>query len=144
MALKDKIRSEMLQAQKEGKADLVRTLKFLWSEVGYVLMENKESEKEDELVLGVLKREAKKRKEAMDIFGKAGDEERVKENKFELETIEAYLPKQMGEEELKKKIGEIAKESGKRGGVLIGEVMKALKGEVDGGLVARIVNQEYA
>ena len=144
MALKDKIRSEMLQAQKEGKADLVRTLKFVWSEIGYVLMENKDSKKEDELVLGVLKREAKKRKEAMDIFGKAGDEKRVRDNKFELETIEAYLPKQMGEEEVKEKIAKIAKESGKKGGLLIGEVMKALKGEADGGLVARIVNQEYA
>ena len=144
MALKDKIRSEMLQAQKEGKADLVRTLKFVWSEIGYVLMENKDSKKEDELILGVLKKEAKKRKEAIEIFGKVGEKERVKDNEFELKTIEAYLPKQMGEEEVKKEIAKIAKESGKKGGVLIGEVMKALKGEADGGLVARIVNQEYA
>ena len=88
--------------------------------------------------------EAKKRKEAIEIFGKVGEKERVKDNEFELKTIEAYLPKQMGEEEVKKEIAKIAKESGKKGGVLIGEVMKALKGEADGGLVARIVNQEYA
>ena len=61
MALKDKIRTEMLQAQKEGKADLVRTLKFVWSEIGYALMDNKDKD-EDEMVLGVLKKEAKKGK----------------------------------------------------------------------------------
>ncbi len=115
----------------------------MWSEIGYVLMDNKDKD-EDELVLGVLKREAKKRKEAIDIFGKAGDKKRVKENEFELKIIEGYLPKQIGEEEVKKEIAKIAKESGKRGGVLIGEVMRSLKGEVDGGLVAKIVNQEYA
>ena len=143
MALKDKIKTEIVQAQKARKADLVRTLKFVWSEIGYVLMDNKDKD-EDELVLGVLKREAKKRKEAIDIFGKAGDKKRVKENEFELKIIEGYLPKQIGEEEVKKEIAKIAKESGKRGGVLIGEVMRSLKGEVDGGLVAKIVNQEYA
>lgn len=143
MMLKDKIRTEMLQARKEGKADLVRTLKFVWSEVGYALMDNKDKN-EDEVVLGVLKKEAKKRKEAIEIFSKVGEKERVKENEFELKTIEGYLPKQMGEEEVKKEIAKIAKESGKRGGVLIGEVMKSLKGEADGGVVARIVNQEYA
>ncbi len=143
MALKDKIKTEIVQAQKARKADLVRTLKFVWSEIGYVLMDNKDKD-EDELVLGVLKREAKKRKEAIDIFGKAGDKKRVEENEFELKIIEGYLPKQIGEEEVKKQIAKIAKESGKRGGVLIGEVMRSLKGEVDGGLVAKIVNQEYA
>jgi len=143
MALKDKIRSKMLQAQKEGKADLVRTLKFVWSEIGYALMDNKDKD-EDEMVLGVLKKEAKKRKEAIEIFSKVGEKERVKDNEFELKIIEGYLPKQIGEEEVKKEIAKIAKESGKRGGILIGEVMKSLKGEADGGMVARIVNQEYA
>lgn len=143
MTLKDKIRSEMLKAQKAGEADLVQTLKFLWSEIGYALMDNKDKD-EDEVVMATLKREAKKRKEAIEIFENAGDENRVKENKAELKVIEEYLPEQMGEEEVKKKIAEIAEKSGKRGGVLIGEVMKSLGGEVDGGLVARIVNQEYA
>jgi len=50
----------------------------------------------------VLKKEAKKRKEAIEIFGKVGEKERVKDNEFELKTIEAYLPKQMGEEEVKR------------------------------------------
>lgn len=143
MSLKEKIKSEMVKAQKAGQADLVKTLKFLWSEVGYALMDNKDKD-EDELVMATLKREAKKRKEAIEIFGKAGEEGRVKENEAELKVIEAYLPEQMGEEEVSKKVAEIAKESGKRGGVLIGEVMKQLGGEVDGGVVAKIVNQEYA
>jgi len=143
MSLKDKIKSEMLKAQKAGEADLVRTLKFLWSEIGYALMDNKDKD-EDEVVMATLKREAKKRKEAIEIFDKAGDEGRVKENEAELKVIEGYLPEQMGEEEVKKKIVEIAEKSGKRGGVLIGEIMRELGGEVDGGMVAKIVNQEYA
>ncbi len=143
MVLKDKIKTEIVQAQKEGKADLVKTLKFVWSEIGYALMDNKDKD-EDKLILEVLKKEAKKRKEAIDIFGKAGEKKRVEENKFELKVIEGYLPKQMGEEEVKKIIAKVAEESGKRGGILIGEAMKALGGKADGGMVAKIVNQEYA
>lgn len=143
MELKDKIRTEMLKAQKAGDVDLVRTLKFVWSEIGYALMDNKDKD-ENEIVLGVLKKEAKKRKEAIDIFTKVGEKERVKENEFEFKIIKEYLPEQIGEEEVKKKIDEIAEKSGKRGGVLIGEVMRVLGGEADGGMVARIISQKYA
>ena len=52
----------------------------------------KESQLTDEETLGVLSSEAKKRKEAGDVFSRAGRQDLAEKEKKELEILQKYLP----------------------------------------------------
>jgi len=143
MSLKDKIKTNLLDAQKKADRGLVAILKLLWSEIGYLTVDGKDS---DEGVLAMLKQEMRKRKDSIEIYEKAGDKERVESEKYELKVIKAYLPEDVGENKVKEVVKEVAKETGLSGGQLIGAVMKKLAGKaphqtVQGELVARIVGE---
>jgi uncharacterized protein len=138
MSLKETIKSDLINAQKEADRAFVAILKLLWSEIGYLTVDGKD---DDKGVLAMLKKEARKRKDAVLIYKKAGDKQRVENEEYELKVISAYLPEEMGEEEIRKVVEEVAKESGLSGGQLIGAAMKKLGGKADGTLVAKIVGE---
>lgn len=137
----DQIRAEVVKAQKERKAKLLGVLRLLISELNYKAIDA--GALTDEVVVGVLQKEAKKRQESIDIYTKVGDAARADAERYELAIIEAYLPKMMTEAEVEAEIDKIAAESPLRGGQLVGAVMGKLRGKADGGLVARLVSQRY-
>ena len=148
MKLKDTIKKDLHNAKKEADRLLIAILKLLWCEIGYLTVDKKD---DDESVLAMLKKEARKRKDAIEIYKKAGDEQRTESEEYELKVISGYLPEEMGEEEVRKVVEEIRKEwdkgsAGQKAGAtpaagrLIGAAMKKLGGRADGKLVAKIVN----
>jgi len=140
MTLKDTIRQEMIAARKKGDSRLLGILRLLWSEIGYLAIDKEAS---DEEVMKLFKKEAKKRKDSIAIYQKVGDKARKEQEEYELEIILKYLPEEMSEEEIVRVVEEVVKGTNKRGGPLVGEVMKRLKGQADGQIVAKIVNQKY-
>ncbi len=86
---------------------------------------------------------AKKRKEAIDLYRKAGREELAQQEEKELEIINSYLPKQMSKEEAEMIILGIITQSGATSARDLGKVMplamKELKGKIDGKVVQEIV-----
>jgi|SaaInlStandDraft_6_1057023.scaffolds.fasta_scaffold158119_1 uncharacterized protein len=138
MNLKERIKSDLLTAQKEADRLLVAILKLLWSEIGYLTVDKKD---DDESVIAMLKKEARKRKDAIEVYKQAGDKQRQESEAYELKVIGGYLPDEMGEEEVRKIVMEVSKGSDLSGGRLIGEIMKKLSGKADGNLVAKIVGE---
>lgn len=94
MTLTERIKTDLINAQKAGDVSLVAILKLLWSEVGYLLVDKKG---DDPGVLAMLKREAKKRKESIEIYQKAGEKGRTENERYELGIIEAYLAEETRE-----------------------------------------------
>ncbi len=137
----DQIKTEIVKAQKEQNAKLLGCLRLVVSELNYKAIDA--GALTDELVVGVLQKEAKKRQEAIDIYTKVGDVARADAERYELEIINTYLPKMLGEAEVAAEVDKIAAESPLRGGQLVGVVMGKLKGKTDGSVVARIVNAKY-
>ena len=137
----DQIKTEIVKSQKEQNAKLLGVLRLLVSELNYKAIDA--GALTDELVVGVLQKEAKKRQESIDIYMKVGDVARTDAEKYELEIIATYLPKMLGEAEVEAEVDKIAAESPLRGGQLVGVVMGKLRGKADGGLVAKIVNHMY-
>jgi len=135
----EKIRADLILARKQTDARLVGILRLLVSALDYKKIETQMNELSSDIEVGVLRSEAKKRREAGDIFEKAGDLIRKAQEEFELKIIESYLPVLMSEEEVGKIVKELAVETGKTGGQLIGMVMAKLKGKVDGSIVAKLV-----
>lgn len=142
MDLKEKINEDMKAAMKSGdkiKLETIRSVRALileFEKSGANMQLNPEEE------IKLLSTAAKKRKESIEQFGKAGRTDLVEKEKAELNILMEYLPKQLTGDEIQKEIAKIANETGAESKEdfpkLMPAVMKALKGRADG----KIVKQE--
>lgn len=137
------IKSEMSVAQKAGDSRLLGVLKLIITELGYAQVDFKGGELSDEAVIKVLQKEAKKRKESIEVYEKHGAQEKADQEKYELTIIEKYLPTLMSETDTEAEIDKIALETGLRNGKLIGAVMGKLRGKADGAVIQKVIMQKY-
>lgn len=91
----------------------------------------------------VLKRLAKQRKEAADVYTSGGRSELAEKERAELKIIEGYLPQTASREEIEKvaraKMTEMGLADPSGAGKLTGAVMKEFAGRADGGDVKDVV-----
>ncbi len=91
----------------------------------------------DAEIVAILQKMVKQRRESIATFEKAGRTDLVDQEKAELLILEAYLPKQMDEAQMKSAIAALVSELGAAGPKDMGRVMGALKeryaGEMDFG-----------
>jgi uncharacterized protein YqeY len=94
----------------------------------------------------VLRREAKKRREAAEAFETGGRPDRAERERAEGEVIAGYLPAHLGEAELREVVSAAIAESGAEGPAAMGQVMKVVtprvQGRADGGRVAAEVRRQ--
>ena len=97
--------------------------------------------------LTVLKRLAKQRKDSIEQFIKGARQDLADSEKAELLIIETLLPKMMGKDEIKKvaeaKKAELGIGDKAKIGILVGAVMKELKGQADGNDVKSVVENLF-
>jgi uncharacterized protein YqeY len=96
----------------------------------------------------LLQKLVKQRKDSLEIFERQNRMDLAQKEKEELDVIERFLPKQMGEEEIKIVVSAIIKESGVTNISGLGQVMglatKQLAGKADGKLISTIVKELLA
>ena len=141
--LYSKIKTDLTTAQKAGDSKLVRVLKLIASELSYAQVDYKDGELPDEEVVRVLMKEAKKRRDSIEIYEKLGSAERVEEEKYELGIIQCYLPQMMTVAEVEAEVAKVAAETGLVGGRLTGAGMGKLKGRGEGGVGKKIVDERF-
>lgn len=99
----------------------------------------------EEDVLGVLRFEAKKRRDAIAEFEKGRRPDLVEKEKQELSILEAYLPAELDDavigDAVKRVVAEFGNVGAKDFGRVMGEVMKRLKGRASGDRVSRAVKE---
>jgi uncharacterized protein len=137
------IKTDLIAAQRKGDSFLVGVLKLVLSELSYAQVEFKGVDLPDTEVLKVLNKEAKKRKDSIELYTKIGAADRAETEMKELAVIDDYLPQLMGEDKVRFEVARIASETGFVGGRLIGAAMKELTGKADGSLVQRVVNEGF-
>ena len=97
----------------------------------------------EEAIEQLIAREAKKRDEAAVLFDQGGNQESADKERKEAEVLKAYLPEQMGEEELTALIDSVVDELKPEGMKDMGRVIGAVKAKAgnsaDGALVAKLV-----
>lgn len=96
-------------------------------------------------MLTVLQKEAKKRQDSISQYRDAGRTDLVKQEQAELEILEAYLPEQVSEEELRGAVKSAVAEVGKSPaamGQVIAIVREQFNGAVDGATLAAMVREE--
>jgi uncharacterized protein YqeY len=99
----------------------------------------------DAEVQGVIEREAKKRRDAIDEYTKAGREDRAELERAELEILQEFLPQQLTDEELETAVRAAIEETGASKpsdmGALMKAVMPRVQGRADGKRVNSVVRQ---
>jgi uncharacterized protein YqeY len=147
MPLRDRIADEMRAAMKAREQTRVSTLRMLMAGMKNTQVE-KGHELDDEEVLEVIAREAKRRRESIDAFEKGGRSELVEKEAAELAVLESYLPERLSDDELGALVDEAIAESGASSPKEMGNVMKVLmpklKGRADGAVVSAAVRARLA
>lgn len=126
--LKDLLSGDLVQALKLKEELKVATLRLLLSAIHNREIDKRAKNNEpltDEEVLAVLKSEAKKRKEAGELYDKGGRADLSAKENGELKIIEKYLPAEMPDEELEKIVAEVFSEMSPSGPADFGKVMGA-------------------
>lgn len=142
------IKDGIKTAMKEKNELRLSVLRGLSSAFTNELIANKKKPDEelaDEEALGVIKRQAKQRKDSIEQFESGGRPELAESEKAELEILEAFLPETMSTEEIEKivlsKKEELGVDDKSKMGILIGAVMRELAGRADGGDVKAVVEK---
>ena len=138
--LLQEITHDLTQAMKERSEPKLSTLRMLKAELQKLQADKgKSAEITDDEVYTVIKRLIKQRKDAAEQYRAGGAEDRAESELAEMKVLEAYLPKQLSDEEIDAIISESAKEIGvtsvKDMGKLMKSVMSKAKGLADGSRV---------
>jgi uncharacterized protein YqeY len=146
--LEQRIEQDLKQALLAGDAQRVAVLRGLKS----VLLNEKvakgkrETGLEDDAVLPILAKEAKKRQESADLYVQGGSQDRADAELAEKKIIEEYLPEQLGEDEIAKLVDEAIQQTGateqKDMGKVIGMVRSKAGASADGSLIAKLAKEK--
>lgn len=98
----------------------------------------------DEETLAVLRSEAKKRRESIEIFTEGKRDDLAEKEKRELEAIKKYLPRELSREEIQESVQAIfARLKPKDFGSAMKAVMGELKGRADSKLISDLVKKQF-
>lgn len=144
MNLLEKINSHIKEAMKGGDSFKVGTLRMVVSAI-----QNREIEKRakssdpltEEEIIEVLRREVKKRRESIEIYGNAGRGDLKEKEELELKIIQSYLPAELTEDEIEIIVTEIISRGEKEFGKIMKTVKEQIGGRADGRLVSDIVKK---
>lgn len=140
MSLFEQIDIDMIEALKAGEKNRLLLLRGLKSDLKYAKLD-KGDDLTDKDVIEVLSYQAKKRRDSIEQFEKAGRDDLVAKERAELEIITTYLPKQLSEDELRKIVASAITEAGVESPAQIGLVMKIVMPQVKGLADGKMVNK---
>jgi uncharacterized protein len=140
MDLKEKLTEDSKAALKSGDKLRLSTIRMLLSEIKNAEIAKREDLTDEEL-MSIARREARKRREAIEEFGKGGRQDLVDKETYELGVLEEYLPSQMSDEEVSRIVEETIAEVGATSPADLGKVMGALMPKVKGKADGKKVNQ---
>ncbi len=151
MSLQQTIKDSIKEALKSGdsvRLTVVRGLSTAFMNELVATGRTPQSELSDEEVITVITREAKRRKDSIDQFTSGGRADLAESEQLELKVLQEFLPVLMSQAEIKPYAGAKQSELGitdkSKIGILIGAVLKELKGRADGGDVKIVCEQLFS
>lgn len=144
--IREEITKKIGEAMKSGDKVRLSTLKLLSSALNYEFI-NKQHELSEEEEAVVVRREIKKRKDAIEAYLKVNQKERADIEAQEMAILKEFLPEEASEEEIQKVVDEAILQFGaspSNFGKVMGFVMGKLGEKADGNLVSQIVRQKLS
>ena len=144
MSLKDRITEDMKTAMRAKDAPRLLTIRGLLAALKQKEVDER-IELDDAMVVGIVDKLIKQRKDSIAQFGSAGRTDLVDKETAELKVLEAYLPQRLSADEIAAAVAAIVAELGAVGPSDMGKVMGAAKaklaGHADMGIVSAAVKQ---
>jgi len=144
----EKIQNEIPEAMRAKDSVRLTTLRGViasFTNEAVALKRTPKDKLSDEEATVVLRRLVKQRKDSLEQFEKGGRKDLADNEKAELKVLEEFLPAQMSEDKIReivlKKKEELGITDKSKMGQFMGAVMKETKGEADGAVVKRIVEE---
>ena len=145
MSLKAQLTDDMKTAMKAGEKDRLAVIRLINAAIKQKEVDER-VEMTDALVLAVLEKMVKQRKDSITQFEAAARDDLAAIERYELGVIEAYLPARLDEAsilaEIDKAIAATGAASAADMGKLMGVLKPALAGQADMGLVSKLVKQK--
>jgi uncharacterized protein YqeY len=146
-SLKTRLRNDLTTAMKARDELRTATLRMVLSAVSAEEVSGKEARTlTDDEVAGVLRREAKKRREAAEAFASAGRGVQAAREQAEGEVLAGYLPAQMEDADLAAVVADVITRTGASGmkdmGRVMGAAQSAVAGQAEGSRLAAEVRRQ--
>lgn len=145
MSLEEKINADIKSAmlsKEKRKLDALRAVK---SAILLLKTNGSAAPISEEQEIACLQKLVKQRKESAQLFKEQNRMDLYEEESFQQSVIEAYLPEQMSEEEIKSALRQIIEQTGassmKDMGKVMGAAQKAFAGRADNKLVSTMVKE---
>ena len=142
MTLKAQLTEDMKTAMKAGEKDRLGVIRLINAAIKQKEVDER-LEMTDELVLAVLEKMLKQRKDSISQYEAAGRTDLADIEKFESGIIQAYLPQPLSQAEVEALVAKAITDTGADGPQAMGKVIAALKpqlaGRADMGAVSGMV-----
>ena len=138
--LKEKLMSDLKDAMKEKDEIKKNTVQMVRAAI-LQIEKDKGVEVVDEMIVDIIAKEVKKRKDAQVEFEKGGREDLISQNKKEIEVLSNYLPKQLAMEEIEEIVKIVISEVGATSLKDMGIVMKASKEKIGAAADGKSINE---
>ncbi|WP_028783258.1 GatB/YqeY domain-containing protein [Thalassobacillus devorans] len=143
MSLVERLNEDMKQAMRNKDKEKLTVIRMVKASLQNEAIKLGRGELSEEEELTVLSREVKQRKDSLHEFKEAGREDLVEKLNREIEILQAYMPKQLSEEELEQvvqaTITEVGASSKQDMGKVMSAIMPKVKGKADGSQVNKLV-----
>lgn len=148
MGIVDEVSVQLKEAMKSGDTVRRQALRNIRTALLNEMKKDGSKTLSDEVCVEQLRRLAKQRKESIEAFEGAGRTEQAEQERGELAVIESWLPRLADDETIRAWVKAAISETGAAGpgdvGRVMGALMKAHKGEMDGGAAKKIVAEMLA
>ena len=127
----EKLDKDMIEAMKAGEKERLTVIRMVKAALKQEQIDHKK-EINDELLIDVVNKQIKMRKDSITEFEKANRTDLVEKTQSEIDILLAYLPEQLSSEEVEKIINEIFEEVKPEGMKDMGKVMGLAQGKLKG------------
>lgn len=145
MKLTERINNDLKESMKSGDKIRLKTIRSIRALILEFEKSGANKELNDEEEIKLLSSAAKKRKESIEEYTKAGRQDLANEEEAELQIIMSYLPKQLTQDEIEAEVKRIAGEVGASSKSdfpkLMPAAIKELKGKAEGKTVKAAVEK---
>ena len=132
--MEEKLHEDLIKAMKEKDKETLNVLRSVKAAIQLEVINNKRTCCDD-LILDVISKQIKMRKDSISEFTKASRQDLVDEYQKEIDILKKYLPEQLTEDELNKIIDDVFKKvnpsSIKDLGIIMKEITPLVKNKCD-------------
>jgi len=144
MTIREKLEEDIRIAMRGRNQERLDALRFIKSQI-QLTEKNQQKELDEASVVEVIARQAKERRESIQMFQEGNRTDLVARESAALAVVEEYLPPQMDREELARlvdsAIQEVGATSARDKGKVMGRLMPQVRGKADGALVNAVVTE---